>query len=160
MRTTFIMTTHSVFAVALLIAGCNAHLEPVKRPAFTAGTSPIGIERMGTAVRSGIAAAGWKVLDEAPGKTDAVLKLSGEKAIVYITYSDIDYSINLKQVSEGLEYDGERVHKRYNYWVERLSKAIQAETRKPPAAADGPPKEEESPEASSPGASSDSPGEG
>lgn len=113
--------------VSVLVSACGAHLEPVRRPAFTVGVTPIGLEKMGEGIRKGLLAAGWKILDETPGKTDAQLRLSGEKAIVYITYSDIDYSINLKQVSEGLDYDGHKIHKRYNYWVERLSKVIQAE---------------------------------
>ena len=120
----------ALWALCVIIVSCNAHIEPVRRPAFTVGVTPIGLERMGEGIKKGVIAAGWTVIDEKPGKTDAQLKLSGEKAIVYITYSDIDYSINLKQVSEGLEYDGKTIHKRYNYWVERLSKSIQAELKR------------------------------
>ena len=115
---------------AMTLSFCGPAVEPVRRPAFTVGVVPIGEEKMGAAIKRGLAAAGWTVLSDKPGKTDAQIKLSGEFAIVYVTYSDIDYSINLKQVSEGLEYDGRTVHKRYNYWVDRLSKAIQAELQK------------------------------
>ena len=127
---------HIVWSAALLallvIPACGGQLQPVRRPAFTVGVVPIGLDRMGQAIKNGAKIAGWTVVDEKPGKLDAQLKLSGEKAIVYITYSDIDYSINLKQVSEGFDYDGQRIHKRYNYWVDRLSRAIQAELKKKP----------------------------
>ena len=123
----FTYITGLTIALALMVVACRGHIEPVRRPAFTVGVSPIGLEKMGEGIKRGVIAAGWTVIDEKPGKLDAQLKLSGEKAIVYITYSDIDYSINLKQVSEGLDYDGETIHKRYNYWVDRLSKVIQAE---------------------------------
>jgi hypothetical protein len=127
---------HAVWSAALfallVIPACAGQLEPVRRPAFTVGVLPVGLDRMGQAIKNGAAAAGWTVIEEKPGKIDAEVKLSGEKAIVYITYSDIDYSINLKQVSEGLDYDGQKIHKRYNYWVDRLSRAIQAELKKKP----------------------------
>ncbi len=129
MRHFIIALTVPLFGV--ILTACGGHIEPVRRPAFTVGVTPIGLERMAAGIKRGVTAAGWTVIDEKPGKLDAQLKLSGEKAIVYITYSDIDYSINLKQVSEGLEYDGDTIHKRYNYWVDRLSRVIQGELKQP-----------------------------
>jgi hypothetical protein len=91
------------------------------------------------AIHRAILSRGWTVAGETPGVLTATIQKDGISATVDISYTATDYSIVYRD-STGLKYDGNRIHKRYNHWVDRLQASITAELTKPstPAAAGTP----------------------
>ena len=71
---------------------------------------------------------GWRVLEVAPGKLRAEKSLRTHRALVEIDYDTTGYSITLIE-SDNLLYDGHRIHKTYNLWIEKLQASIEQEFR-------------------------------
>ncbi len=72
---------------------------------------------------------GWKMTDVGPGEIRARLMSGDRSAAVVINFTPSEYAIRYAG-SEGLDYSGGQIHKRYNGWVENLEKDIYAESRK------------------------------
>ncbi|SMF21033.1 hypothetical protein [Desulfovibrio gilichinskyi] len=68
----------------------------------------------------------WKMSDIAPGHLVGTLNLRSHQAVVDITYTTKDYSINYKS-STNLKHKGDKIHSNYNAWVNNLSNAINRE---------------------------------
>ena len=66
------------------------------------------------------------MLEKEPGRIVGTLSLRSHEAVVEILYDTEGYSITYLN-SVNLKYDGQRIHKNYNSWVQNLSNAIYAQ---------------------------------
>ena len=80
-----------------------------------------------TAILRGIAARGWSVDKEQPGIVTATVRKGELFAQADIAYDAQTYSIRHKNSAPGFKFDGQRIHKRYNHWIDRLRASIQQE---------------------------------
>ncbi|WP_320172123.1 hypothetical protein [Maridesulfovibrio sp.] len=77
---------------------------------------------------------GWQVSDVAPGHLVATLNIRSHQAVVDITYTTENYSINYKD-STNLKHKGDTIHSNYNAWVKNLAGAINSRLSMPQASA-------------------------
>ena len=75
-------------------------------------------------VFKGLVRRGWKVDKATPDYVTASVERGGHAATVKITYFPGAYHIAYVNSSDGLQYDGEEIHHRYNHWVRRLDNTI------------------------------------
>ena len=74
---------------------------------------------------------GWSVGQESPGLVVASILVRGRhQAWVDIPYSTKGYQIRYRD-SAGLDYDGERIHRNYNRWVQQLDADIHRQLQLP-----------------------------
>ncbi|MEH3021151.1 MAG: hypothetical protein PGN19_00265 [Pseudomonas oryzihabitans] len=74
---------------------------------------------------------GWTVGSESPGVIVASILVRGRhQAWVDIPYSTKGYQIRYRD-SAGLDYDGERIHRNYNKWVQLLDADIRRRLQLP-----------------------------
>ena len=79
---------------------------------------------------------GWTVGQESPGLVVAsIVVRDRHQAWVDIPYSTKGYQIRYRD-SAGLDYDGERIHRNYNKWVQLLDADIRRQLQLPAPAAD------------------------
>jgi hypothetical protein len=139
----------SLLTAAVAHGGCGANMAPVLNPkdvpVVTAAQGAPTTEQVRAAIVAGLAAKGWTVQSEEGLALTAETSSGGHTASVTIEYSSTRYSIHHLNSSEGLKYDGQEIHRRYNHWIDLLQQAINAELAKvnppPPldTAAEGPP---------------------
>ena len=67
-----------------------------------------------------------------PGPTEAAASPARMQLTVAIAYTGTEYSITYES-SSNLKFDGTRIHKRYNLWIDRLRAQINVELQKPAA---------------------------
>jgi len=113
-------------AVAILLIACspipvhNVNNAPitVSSPNYDLSDVTKAIQRAGTGL-------GWQMKEETPGHIVATIYLRTHVAIVDITYTLDDYSINYKD-STNLKYNAgsNTIHKNYNGWIQNLTNAI------------------------------------
>jgi hypothetical protein len=113
----------------VLIVACS--LACRKAPLFTVRDAPISphaqsISRVEEAIKRAGVSLGWQVRKIGPGVMEGVLFLRSHKAVVRIPHTRSSYSIEYVS-SENLHYDGSRIHKNYNFWIQNLDRAIQRE---------------------------------
>jgi hypothetical protein len=106
---------------ALLTTACVT--APVYQPTSTVPTAAARPD-LRAAILAGLATKGWRVAREGPGVIEATVRAGGHTATVAIRYGGNQYSIQYVSSSEGLKYDGETIHRRYNHWVRLLDDAI------------------------------------
>lgn len=128
-----------VVGVALFGAACGANLAPVLNLNHVplAGT-PAGVEPSTyahEAILRAIRSRGWVLVQDAPGVVTASIQKDVNSATVDIAYTATDYSIVHKASSPGLKFDGTRIHKHYNLWIDRLRASINQELTRPPVPA-------------------------
>jgi hypothetical protein len=134
------MRTHKAQALAFSlglallgagVGGCAANLSPVLNPSHV---PIVGVPGGGRAVHDAIIRAvadkGWTLAGDAPGVVRASIQKDTFMATVAIAYTGSEYSITYES-SSNLKFDGTRIHKRYNLWVDRLRAQINAELQKP-----------------------------
>jgi len=121
-----------VVATALLsLAGCGANMAPVLNIANTPvtgappGGDPTPFVRQ--AILRGIASRGWTVDEEKPGLITTTVRKNELFAQVDVTYTPQAFSITYRNSAPGMKFDGERIHKRYNLWIDRLRASIVSE---------------------------------
>jgi len=115
--------------VMLMLLGCagvpihNVENAPVNASKANYDLSDVtkSIIRAGTTL-------GWQMKEQTPGHIIGTLHLRTHMAVVDITYTLDDYSINYKD-SRDLKYDAANntIHKNYNGWIQNLSNAIDAQ---------------------------------
>jgi len=115
----------ALFVCAALLGGCrsatiqNVELAPII-------SSPQHQQTM-SSVKNAIIQAGyslgWQMNDVAPGHLIGTLNIRSHQAVVDITYTPENYSINYKD-STNLKHKGNKIHKNYNAWVKNLTNAI------------------------------------
>jgi hypothetical protein len=126
-----------VLGAALFGAACGANLAPVLNVehAPLAGT-PAGTEPSAhahEAILRAVRSRGWTVAADAPGVVTASIEKGALAATVDIPYTASDYSIIHKSSSPALKFDGTRIHKHYNLWVDRLRASINEELSRAPS---------------------------
>ena len=117
--------------------GCGANLAPVLNinHAPVVGTPP-GVDATAyvhDAIVRAVNSRGWQVAQEAPGVVTATIRKDRFYAAVDIPFTATDYSIIYKDSGPDFRYDGQRIHKHYNHWVDRLRASINAELLGPGA---------------------------
>jgi len=124
---TAVLAAAALFAV--LGAGCRANLTEYVIPEYKLASAAPALtdEQMGEAVRLGCEAAGWSVVKEDPGVTYAQVTAGRDEATVAIPYNGSSFKIEHHESTPGVAFNGEVVHHRYKFWVERLYRYIRDE---------------------------------
>lgn len=130
-----------IVAALLFASACGANLAPVLNVSHAPvvgvppGADPTAYVH--EAIRRAVASRGWTIAAEAPGVVTATIAKDEVKATVDVLYTATDFSIVYRDSSPALKFDGTRIHKRYNHWVDRLRASITAELTKPTIGAPG-----------------------
>jgi hypothetical protein len=119
-----------ILGAAISAAGCGANLAPILNinHAPVAGTPP-GADATAyvhEAIVRGVQSRGWVVAQDAPGVVVATIHKDKYFATVDIPYTAADYSIIHRESAPDFKFDGQRIHKHYNHWVDRLKASIDA----------------------------------
>ena len=117
-----------VGAVLIAVVGCRtATIKNVTNaPLAPAPNTTLTMEDVSKAIRTAGESLGWVIQDVRPGELTGTLNQRKHVAVVTITHDTSTFSINY-QDSQNLMHQGQDIHRRYNYWVQRLAKEIQAE---------------------------------
>jgi hypothetical protein len=123
-------------AAVACLAACGGGLAPLLNvqgaPVVTASGQPASREVVRTAILRALAMRGWQLEREAPDGIVATVVSGGHSATVHIQYEERAYSIDYVDSSPGLKFDGSRIHRRYNDWIERLNRSIRMNLMGPP----------------------------
>ncbi len=84
------------------------------------------LEQVTEAIKQAGLSLGWRMAEKEPGRIIGTLRLRSHEAVVEVLYDTERYSITYLN-SVNLKYDGQRIHKNYNSWVQNLSNAIYAQ---------------------------------
>ena len=118
-------------------AGCGANMAPILNinHAPVVGTPPgvDGTAYVHDAIVRAVTSRGWSVAQDAPGMVVATIRKETLFATVEIPYTATDFSIIHRESAPEFKYDGQRIHKHYNHWVDRLRASITAELQGPDA---------------------------
>lgn len=114
----------SAWAV-LLIACSPLPIQNVDNAPINVSSTNYDLSDVTKAIQRAGAGLGWQMKEATPGHIVGTLYLRTHVAIVDITYTLDDYSINYKS-SSNLNYDpsGNTIHKAYNGWIQNLTNAI------------------------------------
>jgi hypothetical protein len=123
----------------LATAGCGANLAPVldvqNAPVITAHgvvSTPLLVR---DAIVRALASRTWQIVREEKQEIEATVSAGGHSATALVQFDERSYSITRVSSSPGLKYDGTRIHRRYNHWIDRLRASINEELgRMPPPA--------------------------
>ncbi len=125
MKTTRLTLLLLAITAILMLAACktvpvyNVNDAGVPSPQ----NDPLTMKQIEKAIVTGGAGLGWSMRTIKPGLIEATLNIRSHQAVVDITYDQKDYSIIYKS-SINLKYDGTKIHKYYNGWIQNLSNAI------------------------------------
>ena len=110
--------------LAILLVACTT--QPVRNvdnaPINVSGSS-YDLSDVTRAIKTAGAVLGWQMQEKTPGHVVGSLYLRTHVAIVDVTYTLDEFSINYKD-STNLNYDGSLIHKNYNGWIDNLNNAI------------------------------------
>ena len=130
-----------LLACSALSSACGANLAPVMDVKNAPVVLPAGMPPSPALTRDAILRAivdkHWTIDGENGQTIVTSVSSGGHSATVRIDYDASYYSITYLKSSEGLKYDGQNIHRRYNHWVDRLREAINrsiAQTGMVPAA--------------------------
>ena len=115
-------------ALAMLLMACGVALRTIHnvQDAPVNVSSPVyDLSDLTKAIRWAGIELGWKMQEEVPGHIVGTFVKGRHVAIVDITYTREQYSINYRS-SRYLDYRGDRIHRNYNAWVRYLAVAIDA----------------------------------
>lgn len=94
-------------------------------PIYKNQQTTYSMEEVRDKIAAGVQARKWGIEDESKGWMVARVTSGGHWAKVRITYDADKYTIIHFESSEGLKWNGERIHRRYNNWVKNLNASIQ-----------------------------------
>lgn len=113
--------------LALFLVACKT--QPVynvnQAPVTTASEGQPTMEQVKQAIVRAGTSLGWRMEPQGDGLIVATLLNRGHMAKVDIKYNTSSYSISYKD-SRDLKYDGEKIHKAYNGWIENLDQRIRS----------------------------------
>jgi hypothetical protein len=115
----------SAIIFTLGLVGCRT------APVYNVESSPIEVspetswQDVKKAIVSAGASLGWQMKEVETGHIVGKLFIRDHMAAVDIKSTRSAYSITYKDSSE-LKYDGVKIHKNYNSWIQNLDRAIQA----------------------------------
>ena len=113
-------------ALVLLLSACT--LPPIRNvedaPVNTSNSN-YDLSDVTKAIQRAGVGLGWQMKEQTPGHIVGTLHVRSHTAVVDITYTLDDYSINYKS-STNLKYDptNNTIHRNYNSWVQNLTNAI------------------------------------
>ncbi len=117
-----------LLTAALLLGACGGHTVPVMNvsnsPVVTGSGGQVSAAQVRSAIVAALVAANWTIQADAAARVTAVFRAGGHSASVNIDYTSATYSITYLSSSPELRYDGQKIHRRYNQWVDRLRHAI------------------------------------
>jgi len=116
----------AVIATLLFVACTTQPIVNVTESSFTTNKPKASMDEIRQAIVRAGAGLGWQMTPEKPGHIVGRLALRQHVAVVDIDYTPSTYSIRYKD-STNLEYDGQKIHRNYNGWVQNLDKAIKAQ---------------------------------
>ncbi len=109
----------------LLLAACSvAPVQDVRRASFDA-PAPLTLEQAAAVIKKAGRQLGWVMTDAGPGQIQGKLASQSQRADVTITYDATRYSIRYED-SANFDYDGFKIDKNYNAWVQNLERRIRA----------------------------------
>ena len=111
----------------LMFAGCTSKpIYNVSNEPITANNgTPTESQMIKAIIRAG-SSLGWTMQKDSPGHIIGTLDIRDHIAIVDITYNSDTYSITYKD-SNNLNYNGTKIHRNYNTWVNNLNNAIKVQ---------------------------------
>jgi len=103
-------------------------------PILTVTNAPLGpppgsrvsLEEVSRAIWAAGKRLGWDMQEVRPGELTGTLSLRKHLAVVAITHDTSTFSIKYRNSINLRQHDDE-IHRSYNYWVNNLARAIQAE---------------------------------
>lgn len=112
----------------LLIACVGAQVQNVDNAPINVSNTNYDLSDVTKAIQRAGAGLGWQMKEEAPGHIVGTLYLRSHVAVVDITYTLDEYSVNYKD-SQNLKYDptNNTIHKNYNGWIQNLTRAIDSQ---------------------------------
>ena len=121
----------SAGAVALII-GCASSLVPLQnlesQPVVT--TRSLSQDEVGKVIIRAGASLNMQMKQVRAGLITATYSARSATAVMDVKYDAKQYSITYKD-SQGLQYNGNQIHKTYNGWVQRLDGRIRAQLAQP-----------------------------
>jgi hypothetical protein len=133
-------------SLVLASAGCGANLAPVlevhNAPVITAHGVMATPMLVRDAIVRALASRTWQIVREDGQAIEASVTAGGHGATALVQYDERSFSITRLTSTPGLKYDGTRIHRRYNGWIDRLRGSINEELGRipppPPVAAPAP----------------------
>jgi hypothetical protein len=117
----------AIGVLAILLVACTT--QPVRNvdnaPINVSGSS-YDLSDVTRAIKTAGTVLGWQMQEKTPGHVVGSLYLRTHVAVVDVTYTLDEFSINYKD-STNLNYDGSLIHKNYNGWIDNLTNAINAQ---------------------------------
>ena len=115
-------------AAIFLIACAPIPVHNVDNAPISVSSSNYDLSDVTKAIQRAGLGLGWQMKEETPGHIVGRLYLRTHIAVVDITYTLDDFSINYKD-SNNLKYNAgnNTIHKNYNGWIQNLTNAINAQ---------------------------------
>jgi len=113
-------------AVAILLIACApTPIRNIDNAPVNVSSANYDLSDVARAIKTAGTGLGWQMKEETPGHIVGSLYLRSHVAVVDITYTLDDYSINYKD-STNLKYNpgSNSIHSSYNRWIGNLTKAI------------------------------------
>ncbi|WP_022661122.1 hypothetical protein [Paucidesulfovibrio longus] len=123
-RRILLATTVLCLAV-LMLAGCKRQVVHNVMDAYVpkSSTHQLSMEQIEHAIIEAGAGRGWVMSTQEPGLIIGTLNIRAHQAVVKITYDQNSYNITYLN-STNLKYDGEKIHRNYNNWINYLERDI------------------------------------
>lgn len=115
-----------VVALAAGLGGCVSMIMPMERLENVAVSHRDGEAGVGAAIDRALQARGWVVTERRAGETDATLIGGDYRADITVRYTASSYSVVYRD-SQGLDYDGQKIHRHFNNWLNNLRISIERE---------------------------------
>ena len=115
-------------ALAILLIACTLPIQNVDNAPINASSANYDLSEVTKAIQRAGSGLGWQMKVQKPGHIVGRLFLRTHVAVVDITYTLDQFSINYKD-STNLNYDlgNNTIHKNYNGWIQNLTNAINAQ---------------------------------
>jgi hypothetical protein len=116
-------------ALAIVLIGCTPiPIHNVENAPVNASNANYDLSDVTKAIKRAGITLGWQMKEQTPGHIVGTLRLRDHVAVVDITYTLDEYSINYKD-SSNLKYNpsNNTIHKNYNGWIKNLTNGIDAQ---------------------------------
>ncbi len=112
-------------ALAILLIACTLPVQNVNNAPINASNASYDLSEVTKAIKRAGSGLGWQMKEQTPGHIVGSLYLRTHVAVVDITYTLDEYSINYKD-STNLNYNpgNNTIHKNFNSWIQNLTNAI------------------------------------
>lgn len=117
----------ALIVVAFALASCRS--SPIYNVvSATMATAPTAsLEGVTKSIKKAGAGLGWQMAEVDPGHIEGRWYFRSHVAVVDIAFDTKAFSIRYKD-STNLKYTGTSIHRNYNVWVQKLERAILAQT--------------------------------